>query len=147
MSHFHKRIVALCIAPLVVPLLQLPWLLSGRLSHLWLAIALVLAAITGYIGTLAFATLAYRLLVVPGPSGALISAVTGFVGGALMWPVFLVFFVLSLGQGLVGVAAAVNDPASVMGMLWPGGISGLCVGLIFWSIVSPRPSRHSQSAA
>lgn len=132
-----RRALAFLLAPAVAPLLQLPWLLGIRPLG-WLVTALAISTVTAYLGTLAFGAAAYRLLTLPGLGGALTATGSGFVSGALMWLVFLALFVFSLGQGLAGVQSAFTDASSLRGALWPGGISGAAVGLIFWMIAHKR---------
>jgi len=60
-----------------------------------------------------------------------------------MWLVLSVLFVLSLGQGLVGVELALTDNMrSLSGILW-GGVLGTVVGTLFWLIADPTNKHFS----
>src|SRR6266540_824083 len=87
-ASMKRGAVAFFIAPLAVPLLLLPWLSSGHLALGWMLTATVIAAMTGYVGTLVFGMPAYFFLRARGLTSAWIAVAIGFAIGALMWLVF-----------------------------------------------------------
>jgi len=137
----ERSTIAFVVAPLAVPLLVLPWLLSGGLAVGWIITAMAVAALVSYVGTFTLGTLAYFFLKSRRLTEAWIASVAGFAIGALMWLVFSIVFPLSLDQGLAGVRFALTDPHSLRGVFWPGGALGMVVGILFWTI--SRPDRQS----
>ncbi|RUW45528.1 hypothetical protein EOA32_33895 [Mesorhizobium sp. M1A.F.Ca.ET.072.01.1.1] len=133
----QRSAVAFFTAPLAVPLLMLPWLLSGHLAVGWILTAMVIAALLSYAGTLALGMPVYFFLGARGLTAFWIAGIAGYVIGAIMWLVFSVLFPLSLDQGFAGVQFAVTDLRSLKGVLWPGGVLGAIVGMLFWVIARP----------
>jgi hypothetical protein len=134
--------IAFLITPLAVPLLMLPWLFSGHMASPLIVIVMFITTLVSYAGTLVLGIPAYLLLIARGMTAAWIAAAVGFVIGGLMWLVFSVLLVLSLGQGLAGVRFALTDLHSLRGILWPGGSLGAIVGALFWLIARPD-KQHS----
>lgn len=132
-----REAIAVFISPLVVPLLLLPWLLSGQLALGWILTSMVIAALVSYTGTFALGIPSYRFLKSRGLTAAWIACVLGFIIGALMWLVFSVLFPLSLDQGLAGVQFGLTDMHTLRGFVWPGGVLGMIVGVLFWIIARP----------
>ena len=91
-----------------------------------------------YTGTLILGLPIYLVLRARGLTHVWIAGVVGFAIGAVMWLVFSVLFVLSLGQGMTGVQLALTDNMrSLSGILW-GGVLGTVVGTLFWLIARPN---------
>ena len=137
-----RRTFAFLVAPLAVPLFVLVWSFAGHLALGWRLTMVAIAAILSYSGTLAFGMPAYFLLKARGLTAAWIAGAVGFATVALMWLVFLVLFPLSLGQGFSGVRLGFADFHIVTDVVWPGGVLGTIVGVLFWVIARPdRPLR------
>jgi hypothetical protein len=133
----HRGTIAFFFAPLAVPLLLLPWLIYSGLAVVWVIVTLLLSLTVSYIGSATLGLSAYKLLKRHNYTALWIALPVGYAIGAVMWMVFSVFFVVSLGQGISGIHLALSDPASLWGVLWPGGILGTAVGLLFWIIARP----------
>jgi hypothetical protein len=138
-SHEMTRVrIAFVIAPLVVPLSLLPWLLTGNVAPNWILTTMIIGAVVGYVGTFVFGTPVYLLLKVRGYTALWIAIAAGFAIGDLMWLFFSVIFALSLDEGAAGVRFALSDPPTLGGVFWPGGVLGAAVGLVFWLIARPN---------
>ena len=138
-----RSTIAFFVAPLAVPLLVLVWSFAGHLALRWQLTMMVIAAFLSYSGTLAFGMPAYIFLRARGLTATWIAGAVGFVIGALMWLVVLVLFPLSLGQGFSGVRLGMADFSIVTDIVWPGGVLGTIVGVLFWAIA--RPDRQPSS--
>jgi hypothetical protein len=141
-SHGSRLAMALFVAPLAVPVLLLPWLLSGHLATTWILTTIFVGGLVSYAGALVLGVPAYFILSARGLTAAWVSPAVGFAIGALMWLIFSVLFALSLDQGLSGVRFALTDPHTLRGVLWPGGILGSIVGAVFWLIARPDRQTH-----
>jgi hypothetical protein len=131
--------IAFFVAPLAVPLVLVPYLWLRISTPSLFLFALIVSVAFSYGGTLVFGLPAYSLLRMRLLTSFWVAPVVGFAIGAIVWVLFLVSFVLSLEEGISGVRSVLKDPGALSGVVWPGGLSGATVGIIFWMIAHPRP--------
>jgi hypothetical protein len=79
----------------------------------------------------------YRLLRGRAWTSFWIAPLPGFLVGAVMWLGFSMVFGLALGEGTFGIRLALTDPSALKGMIWPGGVLGAGVAIVFWLIARP----------
>ena len=132
-----RTLIALFIAPLVVPILLFPYLRGLLTTNFWLAFGLLVSVIFAYIGVVLLGIPAYLFLRARGWTSFWVAPFLGFAVGAVMWLVFSAVFALALDQGIAGVRSSLSDPGTLSGVLWPGGIVGAAVGVAFWLIARP----------
>ncbi len=136
-----RSTAAFLIAPLWVPLIVVPYALfvifPHPAQHLWVAVAGLLSTVFTYLGVGVIGLPVFRFLRSRNWTAIWIAGVAGFVIGAAMWLVFLVFFILFLGEGFGGVASAAQDWRNHAAFLWLPGALGTLVGLTLWVIARP----------
>jgi hypothetical protein len=132
-----RTLIALLVAPLVVPILLFAYLRGLLTTNFWLAFGLLISVVVAYIGMVVLGVPAYLFLRARGWTSFWVAPVLGFAVGAVMWLVFSAAFALALDQGIAGVRSSLSDPGTLSGVLWPGGIVGAAVGVAFWLIARP----------
>jgi hypothetical protein len=137
----NRSIIAFLVAPLAAPVLLIPYIRSMTTTSTWFVFALIISAIMAYAGVFIFGVPAYFFLRTRSWTALWIAPLVGFLIGAVMWLVFSAIFALVLDEGISGVRLALTDPATLRGVIWPGGIIGAAIGIILWLIA--RPDRQT----
>jgi hypothetical protein len=120
----NRSIIAFLVAPLAAPVLLIPYVRSMTTTSTWFVFALIISAIMAYAGVFIFGVPAYFFLRTRSWTALWIAPLVGFLIGALMWLVFGAIFALVLDEGISGVRLVLTDPATLRGVIWPGGIIG-----------------------
>jgi hypothetical protein len=131
-----RLILAFALAPLAVPVLLVSFIPMSP-SPAAFVFALELSVVISYLGILVLGLPIYLYLRAYRWWSFWIAPIVGFVAGGVMWVAFSVMFVLSLGEGMFGVQLALTDKNMLKGCIWPGGVAGACVGILFWLIARP----------
>src|SRR5438128_2537313 len=117
----NRRVtIALFVAPLMVPVLLVPYLQSMGGAPSFFAFALEVSIVLSYCGTFVLGIPAYLFLRARNWTAFWIAPLAGFIAGFLMWLVFRVLFVLALGQGITGALSKLTDSDILKGAVWPG---------------------------
>jgi hypothetical protein len=133
----NRSIIAFLVAPLAAPVLLIPYVRSMTTTSTWFVFALIISAIMAYAGVFIFGVPAYFFLRTRSWTALWIAPLVGFLIGALMWLVFGAIFALVLDEGISGVRLVLTDPATLRGVIWPGGIIGAAIGIILRLIARP----------
>jgi hypothetical protein len=137
----NKRAVAFLVAPLTVPVLGLPYVLSLMTGTTWIVLGIVVATILAYVGVLVIGAPLLMFLWGRQRTALWVTSVAGGVGGMLTWTIFGALFPLLLDQGFSGVRRALTVSNMLNGVIWPGGVLGVVVGIVLWLIA--RPDKES----
>lgn len=133
----NRTIIAFAVAPLAVPVLLVPYLWSMNTQPGMLVLSLEIGVVFAYFGCFVFGVPAYLFLAKRGWTAFWIAPSLGFVAGAVAWIGFAVLFPLLLETGIAGMWRSLRDPATLKGMVWPGGVLGAAVGVLLWLIARP----------
>src|SRR6476660_7966925 len=112
-----RTLIALLVAPLVVPILLSPYLRGLLTTNFWLGFGLLISVVVAYIGVVVLGAPAYLFLRARGWTSFWAAPVLGFAGGVVMWFVFSAAFALALDQGIAGVRSSLSDPGTLSGVL------------------------------
>jgi hypothetical protein len=132
-----RPIIAFLVAPLAAPVLLIPYIRSMTTTSTWLVFALIISTVMAYAGVFIFGLPAYFFLRTRSWTALWVAPLFGFAIGAVMWVVFSAIFALVLDEGISGVRLALTDPATLRGVMWPGGVIGAVIGIILWLIARP----------
>lgn len=137
-TNCSRQTLAFLLAPLVVPMSFALWLAWGHLAPAWVVVSAFVSALFTYGGTAVFGIPAYKILLRSGWTALWVAVVTGFVIGMITWIIFGILFALSLDEGMFGVRAVLIQSKDVVkNVVWPGGVFGMIVGVLFWIIARP----------
>jgi uncharacterized integral membrane protein len=141
-----RRVIAFIVAPMAVPIVGFPYILSMMQGGTWIAIGTVIAIILAYVGTLGIGVPLLTLLWNRRWTALWITVVVATIGGVIMWEIFLlVLFPLLLGQEVVSLGSALAKPDMLNGILWPAGVLGIATGIVLWLIARPdKEPSHSE---
>jgi hypothetical protein len=132
-----RQLIAFLIAPLIVPILLFPYLSSRSSNPNFIAFIVIVTIVFAYVGMIIFGLPMYLFLRRHRWTSFWIAPSLGFLVGAVVWMIFSIVFVLALGEGISRIRLALSDPPMLKGMVWPGGVLGASVGVLFWTIARP----------
>ncbi len=133
-----RSIIAVVIAPLAAPVLLFPHLHSLVTATSWFVFSLIICTMMAYVGMLIFGIPGYLLLRARNWTAIWIAPLLGLIVGAAMFVVTMALFGLLLGEGVTGIWQSLREIQTLKGTIWPGGITGAVVGLVFWIIARPN---------
>jgi hypothetical protein len=134
-QHSNREFLAFIVSPLVVPAIVSFSIPGGSLG-----ISLTFATIVSYGSMLLIGGPAYLFLKSKQWTSVWIAAGLGIFFGIVGWIAGGALLAFLLESPFL---AAFGDPVWRFGMLWPGAVSGMLVGITFWIIA--RPDRSPQS--
>lgn len=137
-----RTTIAFLVAPLAAPVLMVPYLYFAGATPELFVFAIQISFVFSYGGSFTIGLPAYLFFRSRGSTSYWMALLVGFLAGATTWLIFSIVFALLLGNGMRGVELALTDLSTLRGAIWPGGLAGACVGLVFWLIA--RPDRHNQ---
>jgi hypothetical protein len=139
----NRSVLAFVIAPLAALLILLPYIRSLTTTSSSSSFALVISAVMTYGGAIIFGLPIYLFLRAHHWAKFWIAPIVGFIVGAATWLTFSILFVLSLGEGMFGVRLVLSDVNILRGVVWPGGLTGVSIGILFWLIARPDKLRSA----